>query len=142
MSTFNPYRHLNQKVQALLRLEAKMSAEEREANQWQLLVKFCGSQLVVGKGGVNTCFFILGANGTRKVCYPDALLSKLQSLAENPYWRYEVLGPDQTSKFFWTEAAALERSSPVKGSKLYGLKADKRVLLKRASQGLHAYEWK
>lgn len=142
MSSFNPYRHLLSKVTALLKLEARMSPEERADNQWQLLVKFCGTQVTVGKGGVNTIFYVLGAKGQRKLCYPDDILEKLSTLSQQKYWRYEVKDSEGNSKFSWTLDSIRGKVPAARGSKIYGLKHAERVLLHTATKGLHDYEWK
>jgi hypothetical protein len=140
-SSFNPYRHLLSKITALLRLEAKMTAEERRANQWQLLVKFNGTQVTVGKGDVNTIFCQFGENGERKVCYPDQILERLSTLGAQKYWRFEVVTADGKSKWFWSLDAIKKKVTPARGMKVYG-HTDKRTLLHTTKQGLDAYEWK
>jgi hypothetical protein len=137
---FNPYRHLITKVTALLRTEAKMTADERRANQWQLLVKFCDTQVTVGKGDVNTIFFQFG-NSERKVCYPDQILEKLNTYASQKYWRYELVSPGEDSQWFFSLATLKKKVTPEKGMKIYG-HTDKKVLLHKAYHALDGYEWK
>ena len=81
----NPYKHLYSKITALLRAEAKLSPEERKANQWQLLVQFANTQITVGKGDVNTIFFQFG-DGKRRVCYPDEILDILKKHGEQKHF--------------------------------------------------------
>ena len=86
----NPYRHLQSKVRGLLMTEAKLSKEERENNQWQLLFTFAKTQVIIGKGGINTIFYQFGKKGKRHVCYPDQILDMLEQLAKQKHWRYIV----------------------------------------------------
>lgn len=138
---FNPYRHLITKITALLRTEAKMTAEERKANQWQLLVKFCGTQVTVGKGDVNTIFFQFGENGERKVCYPDQILDRLNTYAIQKYWRYELLTSSGESRWFFSLDALKKKVKPERGMKIYG-HTSKKVLLHKAHNALEGYEWR
>lgn len=138
---FNPYRHLMSKVTALLRTEAKMSADERRANQWQLLVKFCDTQITVGKGDVNTIFVQMGATGKRLTCYPDQILEKLSALGSQKHYRYEVVDAAGDSTWFFSLATLKKQVTPEKGMKLYG-HTDKRVFLHKTHQALNGYDWK
>lgn len=138
---FNPYRHLMSKVTALLRTEAKMSADERRANQWQLLVKFCDTQITVGKGDVNTIFVQMGVNGKRLTCYPDQILEKLSALGSQKYYRYEVVDAAGASEWFFSMELLKKKVTPEKGMKMYG-HTDKRVLLHKTHQALNGYDWK
>jgi hypothetical protein len=139
--SFNPYRHAAIKIRALLQTEAKMSPEERQMNQWTLLIKFADTQMVIGKGDVNTMFLILGATGKRRVCYPDSLLEKLTALGDQRYWRYELETPGSQPENFWS-LAALERTTvPVRGSRVYGIRSS-RDLVYRSQKGLDGYEWR
>lgn len=139
---FNPYRHLITKITALLRSEAKMTAEERRCNQWQLLVKFMDTQIMIGKGDVNTIFFQFGEKGSRKACYPDQILEHLSKLASQKYWRYELVDAKGQSTWFWSLAMLKKKTTPAKGMKIFGHKDGARTLAHKTVQGLNDYEWK
>src|SRR5690606_30866923 len=50
---------------------------ERESQQWQLLVQLPKvGNVIVGKGGINTMFYIYG-DSPRELCLPDALFDVL-----------------------------------------------------------------
>ena len=140
----NPYAHLHSKITRLLQAEAKLSADERKANQWQLRVAFCGTHVTVGKGDVNTIFFQFGEDGQRMVCFPDEILARLEKLRKQPAWRYELVTP-KGSKQFWSLDALMKKVAPARGYKIYGLTGvgePVRKLLHTAKQGLDAYEWR
>lgn len=136
----NPYKQLLAKTKALLACEARLEPEERRQNQWQLLIKFSGVQVVVGKGDVNTMFILMGEE-PRRVCYPDALLERLQALGDQPYWRYEMVTPDKGSQFYWTLARLKRDTVPMRGAVVYGHRETRERVL-HASKGLDGYEWK
>ena len=118
----NPYQHLHRKVTALLRQEASLTEDERRANQWQLLVKFCGTQVTVGKGDVNTIFYQFGAEGKRGVDYPDDFLGKLKKLADQRACLVKVVRDGKSRNLFSMERAlALE---PTRGSKAFAIAFD------------------
>lgn len=138
---FNPYRHLITKVTALLRTEAKMTADERRANQWHLLVKFCDTQVTIGKGDVNTIFYQLGSDGKRLVCYPDQILERLSVLAAQPFWLYEIEAGDLLYTRFYLDK--INNIKLVKGMKLYGIKEGQRKLVTTTHKDLNGvYQWK
>ncbi len=111
----NPYQHLARKVRDLLMAEAKLSVEERKANQWQLLFKFADTQITIGKGDVNTIFFQFGENGSRKVCYPDDILDRLDRMGKQRYWRYVVRDKNNEAvKYYWLESLALKSEPGIK----------------------------
>lgn len=116
----NPYRHAITKMTALLKTEAKLSPEERAQNQWQFLVRFSDTQLMVGKGDVNTMFYQLGAEGKRHVVYPDVALEKLEILAKQKYWRYKAV-INGTTTYFWTLKSLLRDVAPQKSACIYGI---------------------
>lgn len=137
----NPYKHLAVKVRALLASEAKMTAEERKQNQWQLLVTFTDTKLTVGKGDVNTMFYQFG-DGERKIAFPDTVLDRLDALGTQKHYRYLVV-VDKTTKHFWSLPQALQKITPTRGAKVYGLRDGvESELVATAIQGLNGYEWK
>jgi hypothetical protein len=89
--SYNPFLSLKAKLTACLKLESKLTAEEREASQVAFLTKIGNTQVSVIKGGVNSVAITLG-KGERKVMFPDDALDLLDSLGKRPYWYYEVNG--------------------------------------------------
>ena len=89
---------LKQKVNALLLAEAKLSASERERQQWQLLFQIKGmGNVIVGKGGVNTCFYVIDG-GERVLLLPQDLLNKIDVwIAMNSSVTYSVVGANGKS---------------------------------------------
>lgn len=118
----NPYQHLHRKVTALLRQEATLTEDERRANQWQLLIKFCGTQVTVGKGDVNTIFYQFGPNGKRLVDYPDDFLNKLKKLADQKACLVRVVHANETKTMFSLERALVK--PPARGSKVVAVDFD------------------
>jgi DNA-binding MarR family transcriptional regulator len=134
----NPYRLLQQKLTACLRLEAKLTKEEREANEMSFLVKFGDTRVTLLKGGVNTIAYTLG-NGQRKVCYPDDALEMLDKLAKREHWYYEVGG---VTRF---HIAKIVKLPPTQiGEKIYGVNENGKKLLYVAKPvlGSDTGEWR
>ena len=131
----NPYQILRKKIEALLAIESKLAPEERKQNEWLLTVRFADTQIVVGKGDVNTMFYAFG-DGARKLCYPDELLSKLYKLEKQPFARYKVAS---SGKILFSETAAC-KSTP-KGV-IIGIAADgSEKVAFRAKANLKGMEW-
>lgn len=107
------FRAMRTKVKGLLTVEASMSKEERQAQQWQLLFTIDGTQYLVGKGGVNTMFYIVGSNGKRKLCLPHEMLDILDGWA-NTKTEWAIAAPDGTLKLrmIANEKEALKLSPP------------------------------
>lgn len=139
--SYNPYRHCAVKVRALFQSEARMSPEERRQNQWTLLIKFGTTQIVVGKGDVNTVFYTLGADGERKICYPDSLLENLTALGNQSHWYYELERPNRPLKHYWKLASLQRLIVPDKGYRVYGIGKTREQVL-RGYKGLDGYEWR
>lgn len=110
----NPYALIKQKLVACLKIEAKLTEQERDANQFSFLTKLGSSQITVLKGGVNTIAIQLG-KGERKVMYPDDALVELDKLAKRPYWYYTING---TTVF---GIAKIVKTPPTKMAKIIGV---------------------
>lgn len=137
----NPYKHLAVKIRALLATESKLTAEERQQNQWQLFVKFAGTQIMVGKGDVNTIFYKFG-EGERKAVFPDTILDRLDALSTQKHYRYTVVVGEKR-RGFWSLSQALQKVDAARGAKVYGHgDGDTETLVSTAIQGLNGYEWK
>jgi hypothetical protein len=139
---FNPYKHLHSKVKMLLVAEARMSEDERRACQWTVLVKFCDTYFLVGKGDVNTIFIQAGEKGVRQVVYPDSALERLAALGTQTYWRYELRFKDGgTSKWYWSVDRLKQKHPAATGQRIYGHKTGKEKLLYKASTTLQGLDW-
>jgi len=138
----NQVRHLQSKARALFTLEAKLSHEEKATQQWQLLTNVCGVSLIVGKGGVNTAFYVIH-DMPRQVCYPTELLDVLGSLASAPYAFYALMSEPKTiSRLFLSESDALKHA-PIKNSFIVGISpSGTRKRLFAYSQSLVGPTWK
>lgn len=75
MSIFNS---LYNSVKFLLKEQDTMNNEQRKQSQFTLLIVVHSIQYVVGKGGLNTMFYIVN-KGERKVCYPEEMLKIIKS---------------------------------------------------------------
>lgn len=134
MST-NPFAQLKQKLVACLKIEAKLEAAEREANQMSFLVKIGNTQAVLVKGGVNTIGLTLG-NGKRKIMFPDEALETLDKLAKRPHWYYEV-----GSATVFSLGTVLKRE-PTGPQKIIGVGPKGRAVLYVAKPTLSgSFEW-
>jgi hypothetical protein len=130
----NPYRILHQKLTACLRLEAKLTKEEREANEFSLLVRFGDTKMVVLKGGVNTIAYTMG-DGERQVCYPDEMLEKLDTLAKREFWYFEVGGRIRFS------VGTLLKKPPGKLTRIVGVGENGKKLAYVAKATFDGAEW-
>jgi hypothetical protein len=106
------FRAMRTKVKGLLTVEASMSKEDRQAQQWQLLFTIDNTQYLVGKGGINTMFYTVGS-GKRKLCLPHEMLSLLDAWA-NTKTEWAIAAPDGTLKvrMIADEKAALKLCPP------------------------------
>ena len=88
------YRTMLAKVRSLMLNEARLSDKLKSAQQWQLLFQIDGMDIIVGKGGINTMFYILGTGGKRVICYPDELVDKIKKWSQRKYTAYIVYDKD------------------------------------------------
>lgn len=144
----NPYRHLLTKLKALLATEAKMSEAERKANEWLVQVKFAGTRMVVGKGGVNTIFYQHG-DEKRKVNYADWMCERLEALASQKHFRYELRFKEDGEavvKNYWSLEFLKRKVTPERGMRVYGITGigdevqEELVLI--VADGLEGMQWK
>lgn len=91
----NPlFRVMAAKVKSLMLHEHRLTQEEKKCQQWQLLFQIDGIQFIVGKGDVNTMFYIVG-DEERVICYPDELMEKIQEWNKAKYTSYYVFSKDK-----------------------------------------------
>ncbi len=117
----NPYAQLAKQARALLRLELEFSPEERAKSSWLSQIEFCGTKIVLGKGGANTLFYSLG-NGERQIGYPNVVVDMLDRLSRQPYVLYVVqVGSKHATRFDRDQALAFK---PVAGASIFGVALD------------------
>ena len=121
--------------------EAKLSADQRKTNEWQLLTKVNGHPIIVGKGGVNTIFYKFG-DRERRVCYPDQILDRLQELAAQRCDGYLVVDPksdDKDGTWCWRLADAQKMLA--KRCRIYSITGTERQLVFTASDSVNGLIW-
>lgn len=109
----NPYANLVVKMRHLLKVDDPLTKDQCAMFQWQLLAKVpdCDFSFIVGKGGVNTIFY-LSASDKRVVCYPDEALEILQNLSKRSVFCYAAYSKDKSHLgFFLYEEDALNCES-------------------------------
>ncbi len=138
----NLFKHMRTKVKLLLNAEMKMTADERKAQQWQLLFTIRGTQYVVGKGGVNTMFYVVG-DKERVLCYPDELLAAIDFWDKKKYSEYAIYSkagkPLETG--IKSEREALSRKAPT-GSFIVAIAGTKKVRKYVMAMSLIDLAWK
>lgn len=136
------FKHMRTKVRLLLNAEAKMTAEERKAQQWQLLFQIRGTQYVIGKGGVNTMFYVVG-DQPRVLCYPDELLAAIDFWDKKKYSEYAIYTKDgkPIETGIKTEKEALAKTAPT-GSFIVAVAGTKKVRKYVMSMSLIKNAWK
>lgn len=140
----NPFSHLRAQVKASLEREAKLSPAERKNQQWQFLTNVSGVYYLVGKGGANTMFYQIGAEGERKFAKPKEMLDIISGWAGAKFAMYAIC--KKPSKFshgpFHDIKQALEVVDAPKGSYIVGLTSDsKTIRLYKLKSGLMEDQW-
>lgn len=135
------YRAMLSKVKALLKVEAQHNAEERKAQQWQLLFEIDGTQWIIGKGGVNTTFYQIGS-AERVLLYPDELLNFLESNVRSKYSSYSVVNSKGVVRKsgFTSESSALKVQAKL-GYYIVGHSGEGPVKLYKRQSGVFKDEW-
>ncbi len=122
--TFNPHKHALRQFKSMLAGEADFTHEDKERNQWQLMVKFCDTQIVVGKGHINTAFLIYDGNvEKRKVAMPHEIISLLRRLAAQPFPLYALMQDGIEMRRFQSLRPVIAKDPKRKGS-IYGIALD------------------
>lgn len=139
----NPFTHLRSQVRACLEKEAKLPPDERRKHQWQFLTTVAGMTYIVGKGGANTMFYMIGTEGERKLCHPEEMLQIISKWGGAKYAMYAVC---KTPKHF-THGPFPELNQALNvdadpGSYLVGLTVEGKVIrLYQMKQGLKSSKW-
>jgi hypothetical protein len=138
----NPFTQLKTQVRSALEKETKLSPEERKQHQWQFLTTVNGVTYIVGKGGANTMFYMIG-KGERKICMPKEMLDVIGTWGTSKYPMYAICkkkgrythGPNPSLEAMFDE-------DPAVGSFLVGFTNDGRVhRLYKYVSGLMGSEW-
>ncbi len=138
----NQLAHLRAKARALFSLEERLSQKDKATQQWQLLTQVGGVNIIVGKGGINTAFYVVH-DRERRVCFPDELLVYLSDLASRRYVFYALMpNPKTILALKDTEVEAL-KITPKPGAYIVGLTSDgKRRPLFECSTSLVGPSWR
>ena len=137
----NPIAHLRSKVRALFTLEDKLTPEEKANQQWQLLTQVSGLNLIVGKGGVNTAFYVLGDN-ERQICYPQDLLDFLETLSKAKFPVYKVMYSRSRIEGVYTSEKEAKASPVLDGAFIVGVTFEGKLKkLYSGSKGLMKKQW-
>lgn len=140
----NPFVHLRAQVKACLEREAKLSPAERRQHQWQFFTTIKDVVYIVGKGGANTMFYMIGQEGERKLCSPPDMLNIISSWATAKYSMYAVCikpGAFTHGPFPDVKQALAVEDAP-KGSYIVGLTPDSKVRrLYKLKSGLMEDKW-
>tara|TARA_B100000700_G_scaffold88627_1_gene99995 strand:- start:112373 stop:112825 length:453 start_codon:yes stop_codon:yes gene_type:complete len=140
----NPFTHLRAQVKANLEREAKLSPAERRQHQWQFFTTVGEVTYIVGKGGANTMFYMVGQNGERHMCSPKDMLDIISSWGQSRFAVYAVC--KKPSKFshgpFQSEEEALAVKDAPKGSYIVGITPENKVIrLHKLKSGLMDDKW-
>jgi hypothetical protein len=110
-------------LRAQLRVEAVLPPEQRARTGWTVMVEFAGTRVVIGRGGVNTCFFTFG-DGERRIDYPAKLLRALDLYARQSYPLYRIRDRNDRVMRQMFSSAKIREVSPEKGWVIHGVDAD------------------
>lgn len=137
----NHLAHLRLKAKALFALEDKLDNAEKAAHQWQLLTQVCGVNVIVGKGGVNTAFYVIG-DLERVICYPDEMVLYLDTLSKQIHPIYCVMTDPKTIQSTHLSLKEAKQQKAGVGHYIVGITAHgKRVRLYRMSKSLLKLSW-
>jgi hypothetical protein len=118
----NPYRYLLSSVRAMLKQEVRFGADDRKLVSWMILAEFAGTSMLVGKAGVNTCFWTFGS-GDRQFGYPNELMGLLERLGRQEHVLYMLVdaAKTKTEKFLLSE---LLEAKPRRGDVVVSVSMD------------------
>lgn len=139
----NPFSHLRAQVKASLEREAKLSPNERRMFQWQFFATVNNVTYIVGKGGANTMFYMVG-EGERKLLSPADMLDKISEWASSKFSMYAVCKKPSAFSHgpFPNIKQALAVKDAPKKSYIVGLTPDRKVVrLYKLKSGLMQDEW-
>jgi len=118
----NPYSLLLKQVKALLALEVQLHPDHKAKSSWQVMHAFCGVDVLIGKGGHNTCFWTFGhsTGGQRKLGYPHEIITILQRMSKQSHYLYEITEGGKTRTAF-TIRKVLKREPKDAKAKIVGI---------------------
>lgn len=137
---------LRRQVRSMWKLEEDMPPKARENHQWQFVAIQSGVPYLVGKGGANTFFYKIGANGEMKYGMPDEVFAVLDKWTAARFVVYGISrGKDLERPRRTSETLAdLTRRLHDKYDKcfIFGLTSEgERVKLYSFKRGLMGNEW-
>lgn len=136
------FKIMKQKVFQLLQAEGKMNMTERSCQQWQLLFTIPGKgQVIVGKGGINTMFYIIN-EGERKLCLPSDMLDKIDKwIAKASVVTYKIRHEGKTLYDNLSTIKEAKALKVPKGSALYEVKNGGKKKLAVYEKALFGVAW-
>lgn len=130
------------KVMALLKEEARLSAKERQSQQWQLLLQIENvGQFIVGKGGINTMFYIVN-NGERKLCLPADMVNKIDKwIVKLSVKSYSIYLDGKKIKSGLSTIEEAKKVKAKRGSIIYEIEAGKKKKVLVCKKALMGNAW-
>lgn len=143
MSSTALLKTMRRKVKTLMDIELDQSKEMRECQQWQLLFQIPSmGQVVVGKGGINTMFYIV-AQEERVLCLPDKMLEQIDIwIALASATTYTILNKNKKTVKRNLSKAEAKVFDAKPGYLLAEVKDGKRKVIMKRVKGLMGNAWK
>lgn len=137
------FKAMRAKTLALLKVEAKMSQSERQCQQWQLLFQIGKSNYIIGKGGINTMFWMKDGS-ERELLLPQDMLNLIDTWIDAvDKKRYSVV--DRNGEVLQRDLSQVEQAKSVKvgtGGYIYQHQDGKKRKIFKRVQGLMGKEWR
>ena len=134
---------MRRKVKALMDIELEQEKDVRECQQWQLLFQIPSmGQVIVGKGGVNTMFYMVG-DSERVLCLPDKMLDQIDLwIALASATTYTILDKDKKAVKRNLSKAEARAYDAKPGLYMAEVKDGKRKIVAKRVKGLMGNSWK
>lgn len=134
---------MRRKVKTLMDIELEQEKDVRECQQWQLLFQIPSmGQVIVGKGGINTMFHIVG-DAERVLCLPDKMLEQIDIwIALASATTYTILDKDKKTVKRNLSKAEAKTYAAKPGYFMAEVKDGKRKILAKRVKGLMGSSWK
>jgi len=123
----NPYKHLLTKMKYLVNEDKRVDDAEKADFQWSMVFTRGPVKFMIGKGGVNTIFYIMGDK--REVCFPDDALKLLEKKSLDKYIAYAIYSKKKelvAGPFLFHDDAMALRAG--KGQFFIGIKASGKLV--------------
>jgi hypothetical protein len=141
----NPLTLMKANIVTCLQREAKLSPEDRKQMQWQFLTTIGDLTYIVGKGGANTMFYMVG-DAPRVICTPKEMVGVMDAWIGSKFSHYVIC--DSKKKVFSKPTSdvnrILKKADPVKYASNFiaGVTNDgKLIRLYEAKKGLTKASW-